>query len=198
MAREIEKAVHRVLTKIYGQDEGTPDWLMRPGQKECGSRWSLIQKIYHELTGGKLPDKMPSRERRKVDGVFQTTSNLYFVFELDEKQHFNAYRSVTLSLYPLNLLVGFSIDHWVKTCNKKSKLEGGGFAKPKPPLFPGENGRHCQRAFRDSLTDILPSEYGYLPTLRLADFEIRDWIYKPDAQDRMEKLVRTRLGGLID
>ena len=171
---------------------------MRPGQKECGSHWSLIQEIYHELTGGKLPDKMPSRERRKVDGVFQTTNNLCFIFELDEKQHFNAYRSVTLSLYPLNLLVGFSIDLWVKTCNNKSKLEGGGFAKPKPPLFPGENGRHRQRAFRDSLTDILPSEYGFLPTLRLADFEIRDWIYKPDAQDRMENLVRTRLGDLIN
>ena len=141
---------------------------------------------------------MPSRERRKVDGVFQTTSGLYFIFELDEKQHFNAYRSATLSLYPQNLLVGFSIDLWVKSCNKKSKLESGGFAKPKPPLFPGENGRHRQRAFRDALTDILPSEYGFLPTLRLADFEIRDLIYKPDAQDRMENLVRTRLGALVD
>ena len=171
---------------------------MRPGRKECGSRWALVQEIYYELTGGKLPDEMPSREWRKVDGMFHTTSNLSFIFELDEKQHFNAYRSLTLSLYPSNLLVGFSIDLWGKICNKKSKLEGGGFAKPKPPLFPGENGHHRQRAFRDSLTDILPSEYGFLPTLRLADFEIRDWIYKPDAQDRMEKLVRTRLGSLID
>ena len=198
MAQKIEKAVHRILTTIYGQDKGTPNWLMRPGRKECGSCWPLVQEIYHELTGEKLPEKMPSRERREVDGVFQTTNDLYFIFELDEKQHFNAYRSVTLSLYPQNLLVGFSIDLWVNICNKKSKLEGGGFAKPKPPLFPGENGRHRQRAFRDSLTDILPSEYRFLPTLRLADFEIRDWIFDPDAQDRIEKLVKTRLGDLVD
>ena len=193
MAREIEKAVHRVLTTIYGEDKGTPDWLKRPGRIECGSYLSLIQEIYHELTGGELPDEMPLREWRKVDGMFQTKGGL-FIFELDEKQHFNAYRSKTLSLYPKNLLVGFSIDLWVKICNKKSKLEGGGFAKPRPPLFPGENGRHRQRAFRDSLTDILPSEYGLLPTLRIADFEIRDWIHESKAQDRMEKLVESRLG----
>ena len=193
MAREIEKAVHRVLTTIYGEDKGTPDWLKRPGRIECGSYLSLIQEIYHELTGGELSDEMPLREWRKVDGMFQTKGGL-FIFELDEKQHFNAYRSKTLSLYPKNLLVGFSIDLWVKICNKKSKLEGGGFAKPRPPLFPGENGRHRQRAFRDSLTDILPSEYGLLPTLRIADFEIRDWIHESKAQDRMEKLVESRLG----
>ena len=60
---------------------------MRPGRKECGSRWSLIQEIYYELTGGILPDKMPSKGRRRVDGVVQTKSNLYFTFELGEKQH---------------------------------------------------------------------------------------------------------------
>ena len=193
MAKEIEKAVHRVLTTAYGEDKCTPNWLKRPGRKECGSYWPLIQEIYHELTGGELPDEMPSREWRKVDGVFQTKGGL-FIFELDEKQHFNAYRSKTLSLYSENFLVGFSIDLWVNICNKKSKLEGGGFAKPRPPLFPRENGRHRQRAFRDSLTDILPSEYGFLPTLRIADFEIRDWIHESEAQYRMENLVESRLG----
>ena len=193
LAQEIEKAVYRVLTTLYGEDKGTPDWLIRPGRNECGNYWPLIREIYHELTGGELPDEMPSREWRKVDGVFHTKGG-FFIFELDEKQHFNAYRSKTLILYPEKLLVGFSIDLWVKICNKKSKLEGGGFAKPRPPLFPDENGRHRQRAFRDSLTDILPSEYGFLPTLRLADFEIRAWIHESEAQDRMENLVESRLG----
>ena len=193
LAQKIEKAAHRVLATIYGEDRGTPDWLNRPGRKECGSFWSLVQEIYHELTGGELPDVMPSREWRKVDGMFQTKVGT-FIFELDEKQHFNAYRSKTLSLYPENLSVGFSIDLWINICNKKSKLEGGRFAKPKPPLFTGENGRHRQRAFRDSLTDILPLEYGLLPTLRIADFEIRAWIHESEAQGRMESLVESRLG----
>lgn len=76
---------------------------------------------------------------------------------------------------------------------QKIYLEGGGFALPRQPLFPDENGRHRQRAFRDSLTDILPLEYGFLPTLRIADFEIRDWIHESEAQDRMENLVESRL-----
>ena len=105
----------------------------------------------------------------------------------------SAFTTKTLSLYPENLLVGFPIDCWIKFCDKKSRLESGGFANPKPPLFPGVNGRHRQRAFRDSLTDILPSEYRFLPTLRIVDFEIRDWIYESEAQDRMENIIESRL-----
>lgn len=30
----------------------------------------------------------------------------------------------------------------------RRRLEGGGFGKPKPPLFPGDGGRHRQRALR--------------------------------------------------
>lgn len=89
--------------------------------------------------------------------------------------------------------LGFSGDRWIEHCLKKRKLEGGGFAKPKPPLFPGENGRHRQRAFRDALTDILPSEHGFAPTLRLADSEIRDWVLGPGATDRMTALIAERL-----
>ena len=54
--------------------------------------------------------------------MFQTKGGL-FIFELDEKQHFNSYRSKTLSLYPKNLLFEFSIELWVKICNKKSILK---------------------------------------------------------------------------
>ncbi len=166
---------------------------MRPGRIECGSYWPLIQEIYRELTGCTLPDAMPSNERRMVGGVFQTKGGL-FILEVDGKLHFNAYRSKTLSLYPENLSVGFSIDLWVEKCNKNTELAGVGFGKPKPPLFAGKHGRHLQRAFRDSLTDILPSEYGFLPTLRIADFEVSDWIHGSEVKDRMENLVETRLG----
>ena len=44
------------------------------------------------------------------------------------------------------------------------------------PLFPGEGARHRQRAFRDALTDILAPDYGFAPTLRIAHFEVKDWI----------------------
>ena len=194
MAREIEKAAHAILTHICGPEIGTPAWLMRPGRLECRIQWPLVQEIYHALTGRQLPDTMPSRERRAVDGAFRWSASEPFIFELDEKQHFNDYRAKTIGLYPATMHLGFSRDRWIEHCLKKRKLEGGGFAEPKPPLFPGENGRHRQRAFRDALTDILPSEYGFAPTLRLADFEVRDWILGPDAADRVTVLIADRLG----
>lgn len=137
---------------------------------------------------------MPPREWRRVDGVFQGPSGRPFIFELDEKQHFNEFRAATLRLYPESIRLGFSKNSWIERCAQKRKLEGGGFAKPKPPLFPNENGRHQQRAFRDALADILPQEHGYAPTLRLADSEVRDWISEPGAVDRMAQLVADRLG----
>ncbi|WP_457092568.1 hypothetical protein [Microvirga sp. P5_D2] len=62
-----------------------------------------------------------------------------------------------------------------------------------PPLFPGEGGRHRQRAFRDALTDILAPYYGFAPTLRIADFEVKDWIDLPDRAERMRGLLSARM-----
>ncbi len=194
MARETERAAHAVLTGICGPAIETPGWLRRPGRNECHSQWPLVQDIYRALTGRELPDTMPSRERRTVDGVFRGPDGRLFIFELDEKQHFNEFRATTLSLYPGTMPLAFSRDLWIKQCALKRKLEGGGFAKPRPPLFPGPNGRHRQRAYRDALTDLLPPAYDFAPTLRLADFEIRDWIFEPGAVDCLTALLAERFG----
>jgi hypothetical protein len=61
-------------------------------------------------------------------------------------------------------------------------------------MFPGENGRHMQRAFRDALCDILPSEHGFLPTLRLGDFDVGSWIERDSASERMIALLDEKLG----
>ena len=191
MAREIEHTARELLKKICGPECKTPDWLMRPGRFACRTRWPLVQDIYFELTGNRLPKTMPPRERRKVDGVFLGPGDRRFIFKLDEKQRFNRSRAATLRLYPDDLRLGFSVARWMECCCSKGKLEGGGFAKPKLPLFPVKEGRHRQRAFRDALADVLPSEHGFLPTLRLGDIEVRDWIFKTDAQDRMACLIET-------
>jgi hypothetical protein len=51
-----------------------------------------------------------------------------------------------------------------------------------------------QRAFRDALCDILPPEHGYLPTLRLGDFDVGSWIELEGASDRMTAVLQERLG----
>ena len=193
MTREIEKAACVILAAIFCPRISTPPWLTRPGCLECRSQWPLVQEIFRTLTKRQLPDTMPPRESRTVDGVFHGPKGKPFIFELDEKQHSNVFRATTISLYPETTRLGFARDLWIERCAQKRKLEGGGFANARPPLFPGANGRHQQRAFRDALTDLLPSEYGFAPTLRLADFEIRDWISGPSATDRMAVLITDRL-----
>jgi hypothetical protein len=82
---------------------------------------------------------------------------------------------------------------WIERSEAKKRLEGGGFGKPKPPLFPGDGGRHRQRAFRDALADILPLIQGWAPTLRIGYFEVERWIYGGRAKAEMRRLLAERL-----
>ncbi len=194
MAGELQAAVVPLVARILDAElAGTPHWLLRPRPSECGSRWQSVCSIYRELAGLELPDAMPPRETRRVDAVLDTGDGQPRILEVDETQHFNRYRAVTLRHYPPEALVAFPIEKWLEQSEKKTRLEGGGFGKPKPPLFPAAYGRHAQRAFRDMLADLLPPEHGWTPTLRIGDFEVLGWIYASDAEARMRELLAARL-----
>lgn len=96
------------------------------------------------------------------------------IVEFDEKQHFTGARLATLSFYD-DLEVAFDVGEWrTMSALGVGKEPGGGFAAPRPPLFPGAGGRHRQRAFRDFLADALRAEHeGWLPTVRLHHGEAR-------------------------
>lgn len=184
----LESALRRHVTR-----DATPLWLQRPGRIECGSAWRKIRLIYRRLTDGlELPDEMPPRERRMVDGLVGGRGVPLRIVEFDESQHFNDFRSLTLGLYR-DVPVAFPRRTWVAQGRGGRMASGGGWAKPKPPLFPMVGGRHRQRAFRDALADILPAIYGYAPTLRIADFEVQDWIKERGAPARMRRLIAERL-----
>lgn len=194
--RVLERAVGLVL-EVAGTRVGeTPWWLQRPGRAECGHRWPLVSEVDADLTkGGELPVVAPMRERRTVDAVLVDEEGGRRILEVDEVQHFNAFRAATLHRYQHEVTVAFDVEAWLQRCRDKTRLERGGFAQPRPPLFPGQNGRHRQRAFRDALADILPGEHGWLPTLRIADCEVEGWLHDRDAPTRMERLLRPRLAG---
>jgi hypothetical protein len=194
MALELQKAVLHIVQRVTGGVfVETPQFLNRPGKRECGNLWGIVSEIYSELTQLILPETMPLRNRRTVDAVLCANGKRY-ILEVDEIQHFNEFRRMTFEYYPRNHPLSFDKLTWIKQCELKRKLERGGFAKSVPPLFPGENGRHRQRAFRDALCDLLPSEYGYGPTIRIADFEVKSWISLKNACDKMAKLLENRLG----
>ena len=194
MGREPEKSVVRLVHEIYGGRRiDTPDWLRRPGRRECGRRWRLIYSIYNDLTGLDLPDEMPPREWRKVDAVFEKRGRVPLILEVDEHQHFNHYRAATLARYPRSARVAFPLDVWLERSRRRKSSRTGGAARPCPPLFPELGGRHQQRAFRDALADLIPQLRGWMPTLRIADFEVKAWIDGPDATREMRKLLKARL-----
>jgi hypothetical protein len=193
MARgEIERKVLELVRSVLGgSTRPTPDWLMRPGKTECGDHWSLICKIYRKLTGEKLPETMPIRERRCVDCVLKVGNYSPRIIEVDEVQHFNLYRAQTLRLYS-KMPLAFDRRDWIEKSEAKRKLEGGKFGIPKPPLFTGEGRRHRQRAFRDALCDILPPCHGFEPTLRIGYFEVAGWLTSGDAVNQMRNLLHRK------
>ena len=162
------------------------------GRAECGDCWQLICDIYRDLTNLELPETMPLREWRRVDYVLKVGNSRPRIIEIDETQHFNCFRARTLRLYLPHIPVAFDRKTWIAQSEAKINLELGGFAVPKPPLFPGDGGRHRQRAFRDALCDILPPQYDFLPTLRIAKFDVNDWMKAPDACDRMQGLLNRK------
>lgn len=42
-----------------------------------------------------------------------------------------------LRRYKDDIPLAFDADLWIARSDAKTKLEGGGFGRPKPPLFPG-------------------------------------------------------------
>jgi hypothetical protein len=152
-----------------------------------------VYEIYRELTGLDLQEEMPKRESRRVDGVLLSERSGPRIVEIDEIQHFNRYRGLTLSKYPAELRLAFDRETWVGRSQDEPRQKSGGWAKPKPPLFPRPGGRHLQRAFRDALADILPLDHGFEPTLRIAHFEVKQWVHAADAPQRMRELLDRKL-----
>lgn len=170
--RRFTAAFQRLLDKgVAIEVEVVPDWLLRPGRDELGPLWPITQRVYGALTGMALPEAMPPRERRRLDIIVTHTDGSRQIVEFDEGQHFTAARRLTLEHYD-GLRAGFDVEEWKRRCDELSGRErGGGFARPRPPLFPGPGGRHRQRAFRDLLADIVPREHGWKPTVRFHDAE---------------------------
>jgi hypothetical protein len=196
VARELQAQVLQVLSQALRRevyDGPTPAWLQRPGPEECRALWPVVRRIYGQLTDLRLPREMPPRERREVDGLIGGHGQPWRLVEVDEAQHFNEFRAVTLSLYPAEAPLGFPRDIWL-AASKNGRLIGPpGYGRPKPPLFPMDGGRQRQRAFRDALADLLPPLPGFAPTLRIADFEVQPWIWERGAQARLRRLLEERM-----
>ena len=161
--------------------EYKPNWLVTIPSNETVDKYKEIENLYSELVDNrqKLTEIIAqtsltnNSNKQSFDIWFKEPYN--FAIEFDESQHFNQFRSHTLSYYR-NLKIGFSLELY-KNLNKNTfiKPSSSGFTKLKSidPLFPelldgkSQDNRIRQRAFRDFLKDLLPIQYGFNPTIRI-------------------------------
>lgn len=95
------------------------------------------------------------------------------IIEFDEKQHFTLPRAASLRAYPRNVRLAFDRERWIRL---SSEIRAGDH---NPPY------RDEQRAFYDSVRDLLAPELGYLPVLRLFENDVlweQDAIESPQAR----------------
>lgn len=85
-----------------------------------------------------------------------------FLVEFDESQHFTASRKFSLSLYPKVGFYGFERSRWMELCEQINARDN------KAPF------RDEQRAWYDTLRDLVPETLGMKPTVRLYAGE-RQW-----------------------
>ena len=78
-----------------------------------------------------------------------------FIVEFDESQHFTSPRKLTLSVYADVHPLGFSAKRWMELCEHHDARDND------PPY------RDEQRAWYDTLRDLVPSIKGLQPTVRL-------------------------------
>ena len=78
-----------------------------------------------------------------------------FIVEFDESQHFTSPRKRALSVYADTAPLGFSAERWTELCGRHD-------ARDNHPRYRDE-----QRAWYDTLRDLVPSIMGLQPTVRL-------------------------------
>lgn len=101
-----------------------------------------------------------------------------FIVEFDESQHFTRPRKLALSAYAETPMLGFSARRWMELCNRHD-------AKDNDPLFRDE-----QRAWYDTLRDLVPPTQGFQPTVRLYASDQIWCSLDPDNREDRERFSR--------
>ena len=94
-----------------------------------------------------------------------------FIVEFDERQHFTIPRKLALSMYPAVQPLGFSQERWIALCEHHMATDND------PPY------RDEQRAWYDTLRDLIPLLHGYRPTVRLYPCDLTWCSLDPESSD---------------
>lgn len=112
---------------------------------------------------------------------FLTEWNL--IIEFDERQHFTPLRVASLLAYPKNVRLGFDKQRWI---NLSLHIKAG----DNSPIYRDE-----QRAFYDSIRDIIAPRIGLKPLVRVFEEDVF-WESNPDTPEAHE--ILNNIQNIID
>lgn len=191
-----QKIITDILSKVLGEPAQINkkfDWFINKHSKQhFDSYFTLIDKIFETLCGDIKSNQLKRQINLKCDAYFGGEYN--FIFEFDEFQHFSSARLSSLELYPKELVTGFPITSWIEYCNVYKVKADKYRSNKKTKDFNFIGGRTAQRAYLDCFRDLLPSNNGLAPTLRIANFEVQS-IHSDTIENhkKIEILLRNRL-----
>ena len=179
---ECKIRVGEFLGRIYGgcvsnHGFGWQTGLAPYSGTSIGPALEAVAKVLQSHRGFSVGDFV---RRDVLAGCDFWVPGLGFIVEFDESQHFTSPRKLALSSYEGVHDLGFSGERWMNLCEHHDKRDND------PPY------RDEQRAWYDTLRDLIPSIKGLQPTVRLY---ARDCVWcslNPDSrQDRV------RFSGLV-
>ena len=134
-----------------------------------------LSTIFAALCSHRGHSAFATAGRRLVCDIVIPSQRL--IVEYDERQHFSKPRAVALRLYPRAAAIGFDAAEWIGHCDRIAAIDND-------PPYQDE-----QRAFYDSVRDILAGANGYrVVRLKHGAF---DW-EKPNAREELLRKLSVR------
>lgn len=174
---ECKQRVHELLERIYGSclsnhGFGWQTDLAPYAETSIGTALQDVATVLQTYRGFGIRDFVRSDTLAGCDFWVPDPG---FIVEFDESQHFTSARKLALSVYADDKPLGFSAKRWITLCEQHN-------AKDNDPPFRDE-----QRAWYDTLRDLVPSVKGLRPTVRLY---ARDRVWcslDPDSAEDQER-----------
>lgn len=182
--RACKDRVGEFLAAIYGDchADHSFSWSARPEDYEQTAIGAALRRIRAGLAD--LRGHRDFIKSAVIPPCDFYVSHPPFIVEFDESQHFSQSRSVTLSLYPDGVKLGFPLDRWQELCREID-------ARDDTPVDRDE-----RRAWYDTLRDLLPALHSFAPTVRLYALEF-DWCTLDGASIRDRERFRALLAGRL-
>ncbi|MBI2764077.1 MAG: hypothetical protein HYX54_10120 [Chloroflexi bacterium] len=128
----------------------------------------LLRRIFRALDGDEADLSAGTHRLLKPDWFHDPTGT---VVEVDEFQHFTTDRLRTLLAYPDDVALGFDRQQYIDLCRRWRGKADRYRAFKEARGFRRSGGRRAQRAYFDTVRDLVVPALGFNPVIRAAAYD---------------------------